>query len=857
MKGYRLGTLSVILLIVTTLLHTFAAGDVPPTGLAGSAPFSLSVYTVTSTADAGPGTLRQALLDAASGDTILFSAMTFPPANPVTITLSSALPPITHDNLTLDASNAGVILDGSAAGGVSTPGLDIRANGVTVRGLHIVNFTGCGIELRGQHNTVGGDRQTGNGPLGEGNLISGNGICGIGMWEATTAYNVIRGNLIGVDASGLQAWGNQGDGIHINSANHNTIEENVIGGNASAIQGCCNTDSSYNVIRDNRIGVGSDGQSPIPNTMFGVWFHDGASHNTVGPGNVIAHNPFGVQVDTAASTGNTITGNSIYSNTEQGIRLDDGGNGNLAAPFLMAFNLAEGSVWGRACARCSVEIFSDLGDQGAVYEGQTTADATGLFVFARGAPLTGPHLTATATDMAGNTSAFSSPTSGSGVEWIIQEGNYRFISSLEPRRSEELADNHIGSGAGALWTLGDLYAWFDQEIATSGVTRFKLSVQEGEEPIDWTKPELSIEPYYDAWITDIVSHGLTLTYYLNFWDKANHPDGWTGITSRFKTVEDVQRFQEFVQFIVPHFCGRVPYFEIWSEPDNAASPVQYIEPQDYISVTHTLIPIIRSACPQAKIVVGSTSYLKNPDAYQYMLTVVQSDLMPLVDVVAWHSMFGTSPAYPDHADYYYAYPAIVQYLKDEAIAHGFDGEFRGDEIIWRSPDCSWCAPEDPLYTNSTAAKYYARGIVINLGMDLDVNPTGMSSLRRESFTVLRNLSTVFAGAEVAAFPIQVQTTMTQVASYTFALPDERHLLAVWNDGSATDEDPGISSTLRLPGFAGQIAVGIDPLHSLMQSLVTEDEGQTLVIHNLRVKDYPLLVRLSPVRMVYLPLVIRQ
>ncbi len=167
------------------------------------------------------------------------------------------------------------------------------------------------------------------------------------------------------------------------------------------------------------------------------------------------------------------------------------------------------------------------------------------------------------------------------------------------------------------------------------------------------------------------------------------------------------------------------------------------------------------------------------------------------------------------------------------------------------------SPDDPLYTNSTAAKYYARGIVINLGLDLDVNPTGMSSLRRESYTVLQNLSTVFAGARVETVPIQAQTTMTQVATYTFALPDDRHLLAVWNDGIATDENPGISTTLRLPGFAGQTAIGIDPLHSLIQPLVTEDEGQALVIRNLQVKDYPLLVQVSPLRRVYLPLVIRQ
>ena len=80
---------------------------------------------------------------------------------------------------------------------------------------------------------------------------------------------------------------------------------------------------------------------------------------------------------------------------------------------------------------------------------------------------------------------------------------------------------------------------------------------------------------------------------------------------------------------------------------------------------------------------------------------------------------------------------------------------------------------------------------------------------------------------------------------------------MWNDGIATDEDPGISTTLRLPSFAGQSAVGIDLLHSLVQPLVMEDEGQALLIRNLRVKDYPLLVQVSPLRRVYLPLVIRQ
>lgn len=836
-----------LLLICLTLIYTLFHLSGPGQAAAGE-------RRVMSTADSGPGTFREALNQASSGDRISFHPQVFPPHQPATISLSTRLPTITQEALIIDASDAGVIVDGSAIDVEMAPGLDIRANKVAVRGLQIVRFDGCGVELRGNSNTIGGDRHVGAGPLGQGNLLSGNRICGIGMWGSATSHNTIRGNLIGVDGTGLQAWGNSHDGIHINGASYNTIEENVIGANSAAIQGCCNTDSSYNTIRNNLIGVGIDGQTPIPNTIFGVWLHDGASFNIVGPGNTIAYNPFAVQIDPATSAGNTITRNSIHNNVEGGIRLQDGGNGNLAAPTIMSFNLAAGTVWGETCGGCRVEIFSDQDDQGEKYEGVSTANAAGLFRYQHGAPLAGPHLTATATDAGSNTSPFSLSTNGSGVEWILQTDNYRLITSLKARQSQDLLDNRIGSGAGALWTLGDLYAWFDGEIASSGVKRFKVSISEGEEPIDWSRSELTIDPYYDGWITYLADQGMIMTYMLNFWDKANHPSGWTGITSRFKTAEEVQRFQEFVRFIVPHFCSRVPYFEIWGEPDNAVSPVQYIEPQEYIAVTKAVIPIIRSTCPGAKIVVGSTSYLRNAGSYNYMLEVVRSDLMPLIDIVAWHSMFGSSPAHPEHAAYYTAYPSIARQIKEEAIAHGFKGEFRGDEIVWRSPDCPWCATTEPLDTDITAAKYYARGIVINLGLDLDVHPTGNSSLRKETFAVVRNMSTIFAGARPDQITVDVDSSISDVAGYTFALPQDSYLIALWNDGIAGEEDPGSESTLTLPGFAGYTAFGIDPLHGLVQPLTSSDVGQNLIIRKLRIKDYPMFVRLAPIQKVYFPLV---
>ena len=49
---------------------------------------------VTATGDSGPGTLRQALLDARSGDTVTFDPSMFPPSAPVAIPLRSGLPPV-------------------------------------------------------------------------------------------------------------------------------------------------------------------------------------------------------------------------------------------------------------------------------------------------------------------------------------------------------------------------------------------------------------------------------------------------------------------------------------------------------------------------------------------------------------------------------------------------------------------------------------------------------------------------------------------------------------------------------------------------------------------------------------------
>ena len=124
---------ALVFLLVTMLSLALAVSILAPPTLAPAS--QEGTIIVTSTGDSGPGTLRQALLDAQSGDTITFDSAIFPPTAPVTISVTSELPPVTQGDLTIDSSNAGVLLDGSTITGEQVFGLKIVSDGNVIRGL--------------------------------------------------------------------------------------------------------------------------------------------------------------------------------------------------------------------------------------------------------------------------------------------------------------------------------------------------------------------------------------------------------------------------------------------------------------------------------------------------------------------------------------------------------------------------------------------------------------------------------------------------------------------------------------------------------------------------------------------------
>jgi hypothetical protein len=347
----------------------------------------LSIFTVTNTSDSGPGSLRQAILDANGNpgtDTIAFN---IGGGGVQTIRPDSQLPIIT-DQLVIDGTTQPgfggsplIVLNGSAAGALAS-GLIIIAGHSTVQGLVINGFTEDGIDLvihgsnKIRGNFIGtdasGTQAVGNGAsglsitssnnliggitAGSRNLISGTrGINGTGITISGDG-NVVAGNLIGTDISGSVALGNSLNGVSISGAD-NLIggiapgSRNVISGNpfgVVVIQGLGNH------IYGNYIGTDVTGTFALPN-LFGV-FVDGPTivgGTAPGTGNLISGNGgIGVQL---AGIGNIVQGNYIgtdvtgtraLGNGIYGVEITPGSNNLIGGIFPEARNVISGNGGG-------------------------------------------------------------------------------------------------------------------------------------------------------------------------------------------------------------------------------------------------------------------------------------------------------------------------------------------------------------------------------------------------------------------------------------------------------------------------------------------------------------------------------
>jgi Peptidase family C25/SdrD B-like domain/Periplasmic copper-binding protein (NosD) len=228
--------------------------------------FGFNFDTIVNVNDSSQGSLRQFLTNAnalanpglaqvgrtAGIDNAVFE---IPGPGPHSITLATWLPSITNPVVLDGTTQPGfsgtpiIELDGSATtyGTGLDAGLKILAGNSTVRGLVINRFAVDGIRLE------------------------------------TGSNNVVEGNYIGTDLSGLLDRGNVFDGVFIvGGSSGNRIggllpgQGNVISGNND--EGLDLRTGSANKVQGNLIGIGADGTTLLGNVSDGVQITGGTGH---------------------------------------------------------------------------------------------------------------------------------------------------------------------------------------------------------------------------------------------------------------------------------------------------------------------------------------------------------------------------------------------------------------------------------------------------------------------------------------------------------------------------------------------------------------------------------------------------
>ncbi len=355
------------------------------------------------TAFDGTNTLRKCIRlanNATGTDTIIFGVSG-------TIYPTSALPGITNDGTTIDASSGwigvwpggepGIILDGINT--QYTNGLVIDgASNCHIRGLFITDFDdGILIRNGAQSNTIGGST------TGNRNIISGNSDNGVTITDTGTNNNVVSGNYIGTDANGTDELDNSDHGVAIwNDAQFNIIggttpgERNIISGNRDF--GVLIEGADYNVVSGNYIGTDVNGTAALGNSDGGVTIWNEAHFNVIGgttPGerniisgngdigviieddannNVVSGNYIGTDVNGTAALGNSWMGvaiwyaqfntiggttpgerNIISGNYDYGILIEDDANNNVVSGNYIGTDVTGTNALGNSDAGIAIE----------------------------------------------------------------------------------------------------------------------------------------------------------------------------------------------------------------------------------------------------------------------------------------------------------------------------------------------------------------------------------------------------------------------------------------------------------------------------------------------------------------------
>lgn len=223
----------------------------------------------------------------------------------------------------ISGNGAGVYIADSGTSGNLIYANAIGTNWNSASGLGNTG-QGVGLYYAASNNSIG------NYTSGTGNIITSNGGPGVDIGYPGTNSNWIRGNKIGTNSTGTAALPNSIGVRIINGATNNhiggiaSVDGNLISGNGGPGVGIYNTGSSGNAVSYNFIGTNVTGTLAIPNTLQGVVIQESASSNTVSSNVISGNAQDGVNINGAGTTTNTVSANYIGLNATGSVAIPNG-----------------------------------------------------------------------------------------------------------------------------------------------------------------------------------------------------------------------------------------------------------------------------------------------------------------------------------------------------------------------------------------------------------------------------------------------------------------------------------------------------------------------------------------------------
>lgn len=147
--------------------------------------------------------------------------------------------------------------------------------------------------------------------------------------------------------------------------------------------------------------------------------------------------------------------------------------------------------------------------------------------------------------------------------------------------------------------------------------------------VEVNKGQLQIPAHVESYVNRAIAQGLTPVLVLGYGNPA-YDGGEKPVTPAAR-----QAWIRYASFVVQHFKGRVQYYELWNEWDNAIGETHEGKPEDYAQLVKEAAPALRKIDADACLIAGAV--MPKSITNGFLFKAIEAGLLNEVDALSVHT----------------------------------------------------------------------------------------------------------------------------------------------------------------------------------------------------------------------------